>query len=43
MCGYFCVKFVDYMLKSKTLVDYTSLFSTYEFKKNDNINLSYFK
>ena len=25
MCGYFCIKFINYMLKGKTLVDYTNL------------------
>ena len=31
------------MLKGKTLIDYTSLFFPYDFKKNDNIILEYFK
>ena len=26
MCGYFCIEFINYMLKDKTLVDYTNLF-----------------
>ena len=43
MCGYFCIAFIDFMLASKKLTDYTNLFSPYEFKKNDNIILSYFK
>ena len=33
MCGYFCIKFIDY----KTLIDYTNLFSPHDFKKNDKI------
>ena len=24
MCGYFCIKFINYMLKGKTLLDYTN-------------------
>ena len=28
MCGYFCIEFINYILKSKTLLDYTNLFST---------------
>ena len=43
MCGYFCIRFIDYMLAGKKLTDYTSLYSSYDFKKNDNIILSYFK
>ena len=27
MCGYFCTEFINYMLKGKTLLDYTNLFS----------------
>ena len=39
MCGYFCISFLDYMLAGKSLIDYTSLLSPYDFKKNDNIIL----
>ena len=42
MCGYFCIGFIDFMLAGKKLTDYTSLFSPHDFKKNDNINLSFF-
>ena len=42
MFGYFCIGFIDFMLKGKTLTEYTSLFSTNNFKKNDNIVLNYF-
>ena len=31
------------MFAGKTLIDYASLFSPYDFEKNDNIILSYFK
>ena len=31
MCGYFCIGFIDFMLVGKTLIDYTSLFSSYDF------------
>ena len=37
MCGYFCIKFIDYMFDGKTLLDYTNLFSPHDFKKNDKI------
>ena len=43
MCGYFCVGFINFMLDSKTLTGFTSLFSPYDFDKNGNILLSYFK
>ena len=43
MCGYFCIGFIEFMLADKTLVDFTSKFSPYDFEKNDSIVLSYFK
>ena len=43
MCGYFCIGFIDFMLPGKKLTGFTSLFSPNDFKKNDNILLSYFK
>ena len=39
MCGYFCIGFSDFMLAVKKLIDYTSLFCPYDFKKNDSIIL----
>ena len=27
MCGHFCIGFIDYMFKGKSLTDYTNLFS----------------
>ena len=43
MCGYFCIGFIDFMLEGKKLTDFTTIFSPYDFDKNDNIILSYFK
>ena len=43
MCGYFSIEFIDFMLAGKKLTDYANLFSSHDFKKNDNIILSYFK
>ena len=37
MCGYFCIELINYMLKGKTLLDYTNLFSPNDFKKNDQV------
>ena len=42
MCRYFCIGFIDFMLKGKTLTDFTNLFSPNNFKKNDNLILKYF-
>ena len=42
MCGYFCIGFIDFMLPGKSLIDFTSLFSPYDFKKHDDIILSHF-
>ena len=42
MCGYFCIGFIDFMLAGKKLTDCTSLFSPHDFKKSDDIILSYF-
>ena len=43
MYDYFCIEFIDFMLAGKTLIDYTNLFSPYDFNKNDSIIFSYFK
>ena len=43
MCGCFCIGFIDFMLAGKKLTDFTNLFSPYDFKKNDDIILTYFK
>ena len=43
MCGYYCIEFINYMLKGKTLLDYTNLFSPNDFKKNDQIIKRIFK
>ena len=43
MCGYFCIEFINYMFKGKTLLEYTNLFSPNDFKKNDQIIKSIFK
>ena len=43
MCRYFCIEFINYMLKDKTLLDYTNLFSPNDFKKNDRVIKRIFK
>ena len=42
MCGYFCTGFIDFILKGKTLTEYTNLFSPNNLTKNDDIILNYF-
>ena len=37
MCGYFCIGFIDFMLKGKSLTDFTNLFSPNNVKRNDGI------
>ena len=43
MSGYFCIVFINYMLKGKTLLDYTNLFSPNDFKKNNRVIKGIFK
>ena len=42
MCGYFCIGFIDFMLKGKTLTEFTNLLSLSNFKENNDIILNYF-
>ena len=39
MCGYFCIGFIDFMFKGKTLTEFTNLFSPNNFEKNDDMML----
>ena len=41
--GYFCIGFIDFMLKDKSLLNYTNLFSPNEYEKNDKIILKCFR
>ena len=43
MCEYFCVGFIDFMLKGKSLLDYANLFSPNDYEKNGKIMLKYFQ
>ena len=43
MRGYFCIGFIDFVVAGKKLNDFTNLFCPHDFKKNDDIILSYFK
>ena len=43
MRWYFFIEFYGFLLAGKKLNDFTNLLFPHEFKKNDNIILSYFK
>ena len=43
MRGYFCIAFIDFMLKDKNLLDYKNLFSPNEYEKNEKIMRKYFQ
>ena len=43
MCGYVCIRFIDFVLKGKSLLDYTNLFFLTEYEKNDKVILKYFQ
>ena len=47
MRGYFCIGFIDFMFKGKSLTDFTNLFTNFfspnNLKKNGDIILNYFK
>ena len=43
MFGYFCIGFIDFMFKGKTLTEYTNLFLPNNFKKNDDFKNDDFK
>ena len=40
MCGYFCIGFIDFMLKRKSLLEF---FSLNKYEKNEKIILKYFQ
>ena len=43
MRGYFCAGFIDFVLKGKSLLKNTNLFSPNDYEKNDKIILKYFQ
>ena len=42
MCGYYCIRFIGFMLAGKTLTNFTNLSSPNNFKRNYDIILKYF-
>ena len=43
MCGCLCPRFIDFMLKGKSFLDYTNLFPLSEYENNDKTILNYFQ
>ena len=43
MCRYIFIGFIDFMLKGKSLLEYTNFFSPNQYKKNEKIILKYFQ
>ena len=37
----FCIAFIDFIFKDKSLLDYANLFSSSEYEKNDKITLKH--
>lgn len=42
ICRYFCIEFFEFMFKDKTVADFSNLFPPHNFKKNDEVILSFF-
>ena len=40
MCGYFCIGFIDFILKGKSLLEYKNLCFPDDYGKNDKIILN---
>ena len=47
MCGYFCIRFIDFMLICKIYtnidLDYANIISPNDYEKNDKLVLKYFQ
>ena len=41
MCKYFCIGFIDFILKGKSLLENTNSFSPIDYEKNDTFTLKY--
>ena len=41
MCAYFCIGFIDFMLKGKGLLESTNSFCRNDYEKNNKITLKY--
>ena len=43
VCGYFCIRLFDFIVKSKSLLDYANSFSPSKYAKNEKITTEYFQ
>ena len=43
ICGYFCISFIDFMLKGASFLDYFFFFSPYKYENNDEIQQNWLK
>ena len=43
MCGYFCIGFIDFILKGKSLSEYANLFFHKDCENNDKIIFKHFQ
>ena len=43
MCGYFCLGFISFVLKRKSVLDHANLFSPNQYENNDKVMLKYFQ
>ena len=43
ICGYFCIGFINFMVKGKSLLDYSNLFFLSKYEKHDKIILKIFQ
>ena len=43
MCGYFCIEFINYMLKGKVLLDYINFFLLMTLKRTIKLLKEYLK
>ena len=43
ICQYFCIRFINFVLKEKGFLDYTNIFSPEEYEENDNLILTFFQ
>ena len=42
VCRYFCIGFIDFVLKGKSLLDHANLYSPNDYEKNNKIRQKYF-
>ena len=42
ICGYFCIRFNDFLFKGKSLTVFTNSYSPHNFEKKDKVILDYF-